>query len=108
MIGVSRRPDLLPESTSSAASGKKNRIWRLSLYENGSTHLDPATKLTSHVTEEPILRHGKAWMSLESFDQELPIPDAYCSVRKCRRADLTSKCALQSAKFVLDILSLLA
>ena len=47
-------------------------------------------------------------MSLESFDQELPIPDAYRSVRKRRGADLTGKCPLQAAKFVLHILGLLA
>ena len=47
-------------------------------------------------------------MSLESIDQDFPIPDAYCSVRKCRRADLASKGTLQPAKFVLHILGLLA
>ena len=60
------------------------------------------------MTKEPILGYRKAWMSLESIDQELPIPDTYRAVRKCRGADLTGKCALQPAKFVLHILSLLA
>ena len=49
------------------------------------------------MTEEPILGYRKAWMSFESFDQELPIPDAYCSMRKRRGADLSGKCALQAA-----------
>ena len=105
---MSGRPDLLPKSTSGTASGEKDCTWRLSLHEDRSAHLDPAAKLTSDMTEEPILRYRKAWMSLECFDQKLPIPNAYCSVRKCRRADLAGECALQSAEFVLYVLSLLA
>ena len=60
------------------------------------------------MTEEPVFRDREAGMGFECLDQQLSVPYADCSMRKCSGTNFSGKGSLYTADFVLDILSLLA
>lgn len=100
--------DLLAKTTSGSPTGEKNGARGFRLNKDSCAHLYPTAKLTSHMSEKPVLGNGETGMSLKSLDQTFPVPDADCSVRKCCGAHFSGKGALYTAQFILHILRLLA